>query len=45
MAQFFDIDNLNKFYQKNPNSIAFAYLGSRLIDKGEYQEAIELGFF
>ena len=42
MAQFFDIDNLNKFYQKNPNSIAFAYLGSRLIDKGEYQEAIDL---
>jgi tetratricopeptide (TPR) repeat protein len=42
MAQFFDIDNLTTFYQKNPNSIAFAYLGSRLIDKGEYQEAIDL---
>jgi len=42
MTQFFDFDNLSKFYEKNKNSIAFAYLAARLIEKEEYQEAIDL---
>ena len=42
MAQFFDFENLTKFKEKHPNSIAFAYLAARLIEKKEYQEAIDL---
>ena len=39
MAQFFDFENLTKFKKKHPNSIAFAYLAARLIEKKEYFEA------
>ena len=42
MAQFFDFENLTKFKEKHPNSITFAYLAARLIEKKEYQEAIDL---
>jgi tetratricopeptide (TPR) repeat protein len=42
MTQFFGLENLTKFYEKHPNSIAFAYLAARLIEKQQYQEAIDL---
>ncbi len=42
MTQFFEFENLTKFHEKYPNSIAFAYLAARLIEKKEYQEAIDL---
>jgi lipoprotein NlpI len=42
MSQFFSTENLKSFIQQNPDSLAFAHLGARLIDEGEYQGAIEI---
>jgi tetratricopeptide (TPR) repeat protein len=42
MSQFFTTENLRAFLDKNPDSMAFAHLGARLIDEGEYQGAIEV---
>ncbi len=42
MSQFFSTENLKFFIQQNPDSLAFAHLGARLIDEGEYQGAIEV---
>jgi tetratricopeptide (TPR) repeat protein len=33
---------LKTFLEKNPGSLAFAHLASRMVDDGEYQNAIEL---
>lgn len=42
MSQFFNTENLKEFLDKNPDSMAFAHLGARLIDEGEYQGAIDV---
>ncbi len=42
MANFFSSDNLQSLLKNNPDSLVFAHLGSRLIDEGEYQKAIEV---
>jgi tetratricopeptide (TPR) repeat protein len=42
MTQFFSVENLQSFLEKNPDSLAFAHLAARLIDEGEYQKAVEV---
>ena len=40
MSHFFSQENLEKFCEEHPDSIAFAHLASRLMEKKEYEKAM-----
>lgn len=42
MTPFFTTENLQTLLKNNPDSLVFAHLGARLIDEGEYQDAIRV---